>query len=361
MTILNVQGSTAALTFTPSGTFAFSVCRDDIIRASMLVNGLLEPTEIPTYQEVQDIAKVLNMQTKQLAGQLDKAPGFKMWQRFRGDLFLGYSKYVYNLGSPGGDNFAGGVTGLKYPALYNQSQLAAALNAGGTVMNIGTAASGTSFAGINIGDFIGVYYSTAQGNPDIFWSTITNFNSVTGSVTMANALPAGSSAAASNYVWNYTTKAQRPMKILTALLRYIDQSDTPLNEMDLQQYEALPTKTMASNVADPTAWYYEARMSQNLGHLYIDCSGAQDVTKHMHIVSLRESMDFNNPGDAPEYPQEWFWHLVWSLALPVCSMFDGDWTEDRKNNYILATNFAREGNPQTSSAYFQPEDDDSNF
>ena len=358
MTILNTTGNTQSLQFTTSGSFSFSVARDDIIRQAMLNLALLEPTEVPTTQEIVDCARVLNMITKQLAGQLDKAPGFKMWQRVRGDLFLSYTKYLYVLGSPGGDNFAGGVTGLAYPNLYNQDQLIVAAAAGANVLNVGPFPSPIA---TNIGDFVGVYYSNPQGAPDIWWSTITAINTVAGTITIANALPAGSSAAASNYVWNYTKKAQRPMKILTGLLRYIDQSDTPLNEMDLQQYESLPTKTMTSNVADPTAWYYEPRQEGNLGHCYIDCSGAQDVTKHIHFVYLREAMDFVNPGDAPEFPQEWFWHLSWVLALGICGIFDGDWTPDRQAAFVLATSQAREGNPETSSAYFQPEDDDTNF
>ena len=358
MTNLNIAGSTLSLQFTTSGSFAFSVARDDIIRQAMLNLGLLEPSEVPTAQEIVDCARVLNMIVKQLAGQLDRAPGFKMWQRQRGDLFLSYTQYLYNLGSPGGDNWAGGVTGLPYPNLFNQDTLLAPALAGATVLNVGPFPSPIA---TNINDFVGIYYTSAAGNPDIFWSTITAINTVAGTITIANPLPAGSAAAASNYVWNYTKKAQRPMKILTAVLRYIDQSDTPLNEMDLQQYEALPTKTMASNVADPTAWYYEAQMANNLGQLYIDCSGAQDVTKHIHAVFLREAMDFNNPGDAPEFPQEWFWHLSWMLALGICPMFDGDWTADRQLAFGLATTNAREGNPETSSAYFQPEDDDTNF
>lgn len=356
MTILNIQNSQFPLVFSPSGTFNFSVARDDIIRQAMLNNGLLEENEVPTAKEIQDLAKVLNMIVKQLAGQLDRAPGFKMWQRYRGDLFLSYSKFLYNLGAPAGDNWAGGVTGLSYPALYNQSQLTGGMVAGGTVASIGTA-SGT-FAAINIGDTIGIQYTTSAGNSDIWWSTISTFNAVAGTVTIALGLPAGSSAGASAYVWNYTVKAQRPMKILTALLRDITYNDTPLTEMTVEQYEALPTKTMPTNVADPTAWYYEARMIQNNGHLYTDCAGAQDVTKHIHAVFLREAMDFNNPGDAPEFPQEWFWHLSWALSLPCCSMFDGDWTEDRKENYIIATTQAREGNPMTTAQYFQPEDDE---
>ena len=356
MTILNTAGSATALAFAPSGTFAFSVARDDIIRQSMLNLALLEQSEIPTAQEVVDCARVLNMIVKQLAGQLDRAPGFKMWQRQRGDLFLSYTKFVYNLGSPGGDAWAGGVTGLPYPQnTYNQDQLTVALAAGVTTWTVGPFPSPLA---VNINDYVGVQYVNAAGNTDIWWTTITGINTGAGTITVAASLPAGASAGASSYVWNYTTKAQRPMLLASCLLRDITGADTPMNFLTVEQYEALPTKTQASNVQDPTAIYYEAQMQGNLGNLYIDCSGAQDITKHLHMVYLREAMDFNNPGDAPEYPQEWFWHLAWSLSLGICGMFDADWTDDRKSAYILATTQAREGNPQVTAAYFQPDGED---
>lgn len=353
MTILNTTGQGQSLQFSTSGTFAFSVARDDIIRQAMLNLALLEPSEVPTAQEIVDCARVLNMIVKQLAGQLDRAPGFKMWQRYRGALFLSYMSYLYNLGSPQGGAWAGGVTGLAYPALYNQQQLITGAAAGAVQLFVAS-----PIAAVNVNDFIGVQYVDPAGNTDIFWSTVKSFVSGTGLITMNTPLPAGSGASATNYVWNYTTKAQRPMKILTALLRDINDSDTPLNDLTLEQYEALPTKTMPSNVADPTAFYYEARMINNLGHLYIDCGGAQDITKHLHIVFLREAMDFNNPGDAPEFPQEWFWHLSWMLSLGICSMFDADWTQDKQLAFGLATTNAREGNPQVTAEYFQPEGED---
>lgn len=356
MTDVLLQNSALSLQFTTSGSFAFSVARDDIIRQAMLNHALLEPSEIPTAQEITDCARVLNMIVKQLAGQLDRAPGFKMWQRYRGELFLSYSQYLYNLaGNVNGDQWAGGVTGLRDPYLFNQDQLVANVNAGSALLSVGPIVAPVA---TNINDFVGVQYTTAAGNSDIFWSTIAAVNLLTGVITMAAPLPAGSFASSGGYVWNYTTRAQRPMKVLTALLRDSTYNDTPLNELTLEQYEALPTKTMPTNVADPTAWYYEARMLQNNGHLYIDCAGAQDITKHIHAVFLREAMDFNNPGDAPEFPQEWFWHLSWMLTLGICSMFDCDWTQDKQLAFGLATTNAREGNPETTAAYFQPENDD---
>src|SRR5260221_519397 len=226
MTDVLLQNSALCLQFTSSGYCAFSVARDDIIRQAMLNHALLEPSEIPTAQEITDCARVLNMIVKQLAGQLDRAPGFKMWQRYRGELFLSYSQYLYNLaGNVNGDQWAGGVTGLKDPYLFNQDQLVAPVVAGSLLLSVGP-------------------------------------------------------------------------------------------------------------IAAPVA------------------------TKHIHAVFLRESMDFNNPGDAPEFPQEWFWHLSWMLTLGICSMFDCDWTQDKQLAFGLATTNAREGNPETTAAYFQPENDD---
>jgi hypothetical protein len=355
MTILNLAGSATALQFTPSGSFAFSVARDDIIRQAMLNLALLEPSEVPTAQEINDCSRVLNMIVKQLVQQNDRAPGFKMWQRQRGDLYLGYTKYLYNLGSPNGDNFAATVTGLAYPNLSNQSQLLSTVAAGSYTLPL---ASGNTTGAINIGDFVGVQYTTPQGNPDLFWTTIANYVSGTNIITTASPMPTGSSAGPGAYVFNYTTKAQRPLSILTCLLRDQQGTDTPLNPMTLQEYEQLPTKVQPGYVQDPTAYYYEAQMLGNLGQFYINCSGAQDVSKKLHIVYMREAMDMLNPGDAPEFPQEWFWHLSWTLSLGIHSMFDADWTQGMQETYLLAVTNAREGNPEETANFFQPFADD---
>jgi hypothetical protein len=344
VTDLNIPGSQTTGISPTGGSYIFWAARDDIIRQSMLNLALLEEQELPTAQESVDISFKLNMIVKQLIAGNDKAPGWKMWQRMRADLFLGYSKYLYSLGVTG-DHWAAGVTGTPFPTLYNQLQLTAAVAAGGSVLPVASTSS------VNINDKIGVLV----GN-DITWGTVASFVPNT-SITLAAAL--GSGALANAYVWNYTTQAQRPVEIVTAVLRDIYGTDTPLTRMDLQQYEALPTKVQPGFVADPTAFYYEPRSNDNIGHFYIDCSGAQDVTKHLHCVYLRQVQDYNNPGDATDFPQEWFNALSWHLSLNICGMFDGDWTPDRQLSYTTATAMAREGNPQTSSEYFMPESEES--
>lgn len=344
MTDLNIYGGGATGMPTTSGSFNFSVTRDDIIREAMLNLALLEENELPTAQEVNDCARKLNMIVKQLAGNMDKAPGFKMFQRQRGDLFGSPTQFVYNLGRTTTDHWSGGVTGLALPTTFNAFTLSGALAPGATLIPV------TSTAAMNIGDQIGIVIGSS-----IFWTTILNLVANTSVTLPAPGLPAAASAGTP--VYNYTQSAERPVEILTGLLRDSTNTDTPLNRMSLEIYEALPTKVQPGYVADPTAFYYEAQMANNMGQLYIDCSGFQDVTKRLHFVYLRESQDFDNPGDAPEFPQEWFMALSWMLSLQICGMFDGDWTPDRQAAFLIAIGPAREANAQTDDKYFQVEED----
>jgi hypothetical protein len=341
---------------TTSGTFNFTVAATDIVREAMLNVGAIGEAEVPTAQEYNDCLRKLNMLMKQWMGKQDFAPGLKMWTRQRGALFLGAQQFVYELG-PYGDAWAGGVTGSTAGQLYNQTTLTANSNTGATTLTV------SAITNINAGDFIGVQYVSPAGYTDIFWTTVTI--APTGhTVTIANALTGNAST--NGYVWNFTTKGQRPLAVVTSLLRDIYNNDVQQNPLTLEDYEALPTKTMKSFQADPTAYYYESQIgtqanslqitaNTGAGNYYIDCGGAQDVTKHMHIVFLRPVMDLNNPGDNPEYPQQWYRALCWGLSREICGMFDATWTQDMNANYTEAVTMAREPDSETTTFYFQRE------
>jgi hypothetical protein len=346
VTILNIGNQAAQTMPATSGTYNFSVVRDDIIREALLNLGVLEESEVPTAQETTDCARKLNMIVKQLAGNMDKAPGFKMWQRERGDLFLSTKQYTYDLGPLSPDAWAGGVTGLREPITFQSSQLTAAAALGATTLFL------SSMSAVNINDYVGILIGS-----DFFWTTISNLNTVAKSITIPSpGLPAAAGANAE--VVNYTVKGQRPVELLTSLLRDSQGTDTPMTRLTLEVYESLPTKTQPGNTQDPTAFYYEPRRVNQSGRYYLDCSGAQDVTKYQHVVFLREAQDFNNPGDAPEFPQEWFGHLCWSLTLACHAMFDVDWTQGMQAAYSVAVMPAREANASTTAAYFLPEGED---
>ena len=347
MTILLIPGgagTTTPITAATSGTYNFSVNQSQVIRQAMLDIGALDGLEQPTAEEFRDCSFKLNMMVKQRMAKQDFANGMKVWTRERGTLFMSYVKYVYNLGVTG-DNWVASTAGLTYPNQYN-----AVLTTG---TSTGTSLNVASTAGMNIGDYIGV-----QVGGDLQWTTIAAINSTTNGVTLSAALSAAVGANAQ--VFNYTIKGQRPEVIIAATLRDTYFNDTPLKILNVEEYESLPSKAMATFQSDPTAILYETKFSVQSpnGRLYLDCGGAQDVTKVLHITYLRPVQDLNNPGDAPDYPQRFYQPLVLELARLICPMFDCEWTQELEASRVDAWDFANEGDPETSSAYFEVDSTD---
>ena len=319
-----------------SGTYTFTVTRDDIIREAMLNIGKLDAYGSIDPQETTDCARKLNMLCKQWMGRYDFASGLKIWTRQRADLFLSSTQYRYELG-PSGDNWAAGVTAVP-GANFATNPLTNYANTAATTLYMLSAADFTA------GDYLVVQLDSG----DIFSTTVATVGS--GLITIASGLP--STASAGNNLYNYTTKGQRPLEIVTAILRDASNNDTTLEYMTVQAYEELPTKTAPGAVSDPTAIYYEAQLPN--GQLYIDCAGAQDVTKQIHVVYLRPIQDFNNPLDNPEYAAEWFNALCWGLSKQICPMFSAVWTPEMDANYQESITYARSANPDRTEIYFQP-------
>lgn len=338
-----------------SNSFSFTVTATDVIREAMLNIGAIGEAEVPTAQEFIDCQRKLNMLIKQWMGTQDFAPGLKMWTRQRGDLFLSSSQGSYQLG-PTGDNWAGGCAALPN-ANFGQQQLSGNTASGSAVLTFGVGKVGN----FTNGDFVVVQVSSG----DIFSSTVASINSGAGTVTMNAVLPTGVTAGANSYVWNYTIKAQRPLAIVTAVLRDSQNNDIPLNVMTLQDYEYLPTKAMPTYLGDPTAWYYESQIGSDQyspvitggGRFYTDVGGAQDVTKRIHCVYLRPVMDIVNPGDNFEYPQQWYRALAWGLSREIVSMFDAEWDSSSDLNYREAVAMARQADVETTSLHFQQFED----
>lgn len=334
-----------------SGSWTFSVNRDEIIIEAMQNVGALGEAETPTTQENKDCARKLNMMVKQWMGSQDFAPGLKMWERQRGELFMTSTQGVYELGPNSQDNWAASVTGGSPSVPYGQTELTVNANTSDNSFFVADVSQ------MNVGDRVGIVIG-----PDIFWTTITAVSG--GSLNFqvpGPGLPAP--AGVGSIVYNYTKKAQRPLGIISAVLRDQFGSDTPLNVMTLEEYETLPSKLQPDFVTDPTAFYYESQFSSGTnidggGLLFLDIFGAQDTNKHIHIVYVRPVMDMNGPTDNPEYPQQWYRALCWGLSREIAPMFDAEWTQDMQANYDQALAMAREADAETTVMFFQPNQND---
>jgi len=348
VTILLIPGigTPGSIGQSTSNSYNFSVTQYQIIRQAMLDVGALDGLEQPTPEEYTDCSFKLNMLVKQWMGKQDFAPGMKVWTRERAALFLAYTKYFYQLGVTG-DNWAYATSGLQYPQQFNAVLTSAAANAAQPVIVV------ASTAGMNLNDYIGVMVGA-----DLQWSTISAINTGTKQVTLAQNL--NGAVTVNAQVFNYTTKAQRPEVIVAAVLRDIYFNDTPLKIMNVEEYESLPTKAMPTFQSDPTAILYETKFTvqQPNGALYLDCGGAQDVTKHLHITWLRSVQDLNNPGDCPDYPQRWYQPLVLECGKLIAPMFDCEWTQTLESSRQSALAIAQEADPEVSSAYFEVDNSD---
>lgn len=312
-----------------SGTYSFSVTRDDIIREAMLNIGKLGEAETPTAQEVTDCSRKLNMLVKQWQGKQDFAPGLKMWTRRHGDLFLSNSTGQYNLG-PSGDNW----TTQSY-----QQQTTATANSAATSISVPN-------TNITVGDYVGIELDSGA----LYWTTVSTKVSTTGITIPSPGLTSIASSGA--YVFNYTTKAQRPLEIEAVVLRDTNFQDIPIRIMTLQDYSFLPTKQSSTYTSDPTAIYYESQLTN--GVLYVDVGGAGDVTKRLRIDYLESIQDFNAATDTPQFPQQWYAPLCWGLTQLIAPMFNVPFTEDMKGNFRDSLMMAREPDSEKTSLYFQP-------
>lgn len=316
-----------------SGTYTFSVNRDQLIRQAMLHIRRLDEVEVPTAQDITDIGMMLNMLVKQWMHKGDFAPGLKTWTRRHGHLFLSSTTGQYTLGPDG----------IGWTNSYVQTSLTASLAIGATVLPL------ASVANINPGDTIGTTSGAALN-----WNTVLSVNPILLTVTLTSGLIAG--AALDAVVFSYTTPAQQPEVIETVFLRDQYHDDTPMRFMIVEEYDLLSSKTDLTAPSDPTAIYYEFHLVDSL--LFTDVSSAQDTTKHICMTYMEAIQDFNNPLDTPEYPQEWFLPLSFGLAKMIAPMYGAQWTPLLQDNFTSALAIAQQKEPMKSVLYFQCGEDD---
>lgn len=318
-----------------SGTYTFSVTRDQIITDAMLDCGALGVGESIADADLQFCARRLNMMVKQWCGTMDFAPGLKMWKRLNGNLFLSATTGTYTTG-PAGSGWASSFT--------QQSTTVAAAGGASTV----TLASA---AGISSGDNIGVVLDSLALN----WTTV-NGAPAGNVVTLTTAL--ASSAASGNVVYTYpvANQATVPMKILTALLRDQFQNDTPLYLLTLQEYQSLPTKAQPLSMQDPTSIYYQRGLGT--GTLKTDSPAAADCNKRIHMVYLDSAQDFDLATDNPDFPQEWYLPLVTNLSVLIAPGFQLPVTADMKMNAANSLAIAQQQDAETTAMFFQKGADD---
>jgi len=311
-----------------SGVYTFSVSRDDIVREALLNLKKIDGIDPIDDTIMSDCTRKLNLLCKQWMGRADFAPGLKVWTRKHGHLFLHSTTGRYSVGP----------SSTGWTENYVTTVTTADMATNDTTMPV------ASLSGMTVGDHVAVALDTG----DLYWDTIASFGALT--VNLTTGVP--SPSAGGSVVFSYTTTAQQPLFIESAVLRDYENSDTPLDVMQSRDYDFLPDKVNTTNIGDPGAIYYENQLGDS--YLYTDVAGSNDVSKHIAITFMQAVQDFVNSTDTPYYPQEWYRALCWGLTKECCPMFNAAWTPAMDGLQKESLLIAQGKDPEIETRYFQP-------
>ena len=322
-----------------SGSWNYSIDAAAAINMALENLAVLIPggTVVTAHQTM--ALRKLNIIAKQFQGTSDGAPGVKVHTRQRVTLLLAKGQQTYQIGPASGDARASTQVG--------RTTIRLAEAAAQTVLDITATTDTTTYPGTTItmtaSDIIGI----EQNDGTIFWTTISS----TGAgpvVTVGTGLDVA--AAAGNYVWWFTSRAQRFPVIESAVLRNSDYNDTPLDVYtDARQYDQGVVDKYGDGT--PTAILVEplritTRVTLN--------SQPTDVTETIVMTVLYPAEDYDAVGDDIAFPQEAYRFLAWELAFELAPSFGVPWTPVREQNRKEAKAMYLNLNPENSVLHFQP-------
>lgn len=272
-----------------SGTYNYTLTRNDIIRLALQGINAIELTDAAIPQEQQEHAeKVLNLMIKEW-----EADYIGIWKTQSATLFLQYGTRNYELGP----------TGTHCTKSYTQTNIATAAISGASSIIVDSA------SGLTIADYIGVELD----DNTLQWFTISGIAGTT--ITLSGTLT--DSVAVDNIVYAYTTKIQRPLYILDDVTKqYINNNDIeiPLTRMTRVGYNRIPYKTQ---ISEPFQFYYDKQMTNGVLYIY---PVPGDVTKVINFSFKEPLQSFDAAANTPDFPDEWGNPLVTCLKAKLGSL-----------------------------------------
>ncbi len=271
-----------------SGSYEFTLNRNELIYSALRVLSALEEGETPTAAQIEDAAQALNLMI--LSWQNDE---IGLWLEQRATLFLVKGQQEYKLG-PSGDHAT--LTPIR-------TALATPASRGTTAITV------TAGSPLREADQIGVYLSSGS----LQWTTI-NGAPVDNVVQLAE--PLREAALLDAPVYAYTAKIQRPLEIFEARLRYEDGNEHPIFMDSRQDYVNL---TIKSETGEPVQGYYDPQLTNGL---FYSWPTADDEREQIVFSMKARFQDFDTATDNAQFPDQWLNALRWKLAEELIAEYD---------------------------------------
>lgn len=320
-----------------SGSFNFSVTRNEVIEEAYKAARILGQDQTMNARDITDGSMALNLLVKQWQGRSDFAAGLKVWTRQRLTLFLAKGQQRYVIGPASTD--------ARCTAQYGRTTISADEAAGQTVLSITSNTDTTTYPGTTVtmtnGDIIGIELNDGT----IQWTTISGTPAATATVAVALT----GAAAAGNYVWWFTSRAQRFPVCEFAVLRDEQYTDAPLAVYrEVEVYEMMPDKT---SDGDPSAILVEPLRIATA--ITLDAQPL-DVTKVINLTVLYPAEDYDASTDDIAFPQEWFRALVYQLGMDLSVRGGRPISADLKLMRDESLTMAQQVNAETIDMHFEP-------
>ena len=212
----------------------------------------------------------------------------KLWKRRQGVLFTQNKQNAYAMGATG-DNTCN---------TFVQSALTTLVSSGTSLTLVST--------GMTIGDYIGIKLD--NGNRQ--WTTIATIPNST-SVTISNAIT--SQASINNSVVSYTTKINRPLRILRGTVYDMTNGSEQVIDFDTS-YDAYLDQPQKNTAGRPNVGYYDKLLDNGVVYLFPTPNVVDQIIKFTYQDSL---LTMINSNDNFDFPQEWFMTLLYGLIVEL--------------------------------------------
>jgi len=270
-----------------SGSKNYSITRANIVEAALRKLGVYDQGETISGNETAAASVSLNLMVKEWV-----ARGIDIWLRDEITLFLQPDTQTYALGTTHATR-----------AVVADTTLRTTEALGATIIGV------TSSSGMTAADFIGIKLD----DNTIHWDTIATVDSST-QVTITTGIASASSVG--KKVYAYTTKSERPIKILSAFRRDKNDIDTMIDIIGENDYFQQSNK---KSDGPPIEIWYQPTLTTGTLSVWPDDGGANWDRIIMSAQFYPD--DFDSASDNPQFPIEWGNTLVWNLAAELSSEY----------------------------------------
>ena len=268
-----------------SGSKNYAITAADIVAGALRKIGEYDQGETIPGDEDAAAKVALNLMVKAWV-----AKGADLFLRQEVTLFLQPQTLSYSLGSSGSSHAT---------TSFVETTLSAAEASGQTVISV------TSSTGMTAADNVGI----KMDDDSIHWTTIVSVDS---SVQITITTATDDDAASGNKVYTYTTKADRPQRLLYAYRRDTSSLDTEVAIIGENEYRRQSNKTSEGPPVE--VWYHPTLDNGTLYTWPVDGGSTWDK---LIYISQTLPDDFDTSANNPEYPIEWGQALVWGLAAQL--------------------------------------------